>query len=274
MSIAAVGAPRDDPRRRAVGGLGPGRQGDGGRPRQQGGRARLEYPDRQARLPDGAAGSATPGSRRPGTASPSCHHPTPGDDAGEVSLVDRSGQIRKLAGDFASLQGLAWSPSGEVWFTAASGGANRALYSVTRSGRVRLVARVTGTLDDPRLCARRARARSRTTGYGRASWARGPTDEKERDFGWLDFRVRPRPVGRRQLLLFDESGEGGGPGYSVYIRKTDGSPATRLGDGVGWAFSPDGRWALAVRGLGTRPEVGVVSDRAWASRGRCRRSGC
>ena len=79
---------------------------------------------------------------------------------------------------------------------------------------------------------------------------RGPADEKERDFAWLDF-----PSGRdlsadSSLLLFDESGEGGGPGYSVYIRKTDGSPATRLGEGSGWGFSADGKWVLAVRGLG------------------------
>jgi hypothetical protein len=84
---------------------------------------------------------------------------------------------------------------------------------------------------------------------------RGPTEERERPLGWLDF-----PSGRDlsrdgTLLLFDESGEGGGAGYSVYIRKTDGSPATRLGEGAAMRLSPDGQWALCIRGVASRPEL-------------------
>jgi Tol biopolymer transport system component len=80
-------------------------------------------------------------------------------------------------------------------------------------------------------------------------------DDKERSLGWLDF-----PSGRDlspdgTLLLLDESGEGGGPGYSVYIRKTDGSPATRLGEGGASAFSPDMKWALCIRNLSSNPEM-------------------
>src|SRR5207302_1092157 len=45
--------------------------------------------------------------------------------------------------------------------------------------------------------------------------------------------------------LFYETGEGGGPKYAVYLRKTDGSPAIRLSEGSGTALSPDGKWALA-----------------------------
>ena len=50
-------------------------------------------------------------------------------------------------------------------------------------------------------------------------------------------------------ILITESGEGGGPGYSAYLRKTDGSPAVRLGEGSSQGFSPDGQWALAFRDL-------------------------
>ena len=46
-------------------------------------------------------------------------------------------------------------------------------------------------------------------------------------------------------LLFDETGEGGGAAYGVYLRATDGSAAVRLGDGRGLALSPDVRWALS-----------------------------
>src|SRR5262249_11694551 len=45
---------------------------------------------------------------------------------------------------------------------------------------------------------------------------------------------------------FSEAGQGGGPGYSAYVRRLDGSPAVRLGDGVGHAFSPDGRSVVAI----------------------------
>src|SRR4029079_11422814 len=47
-------------------------------------------------------------------------------------------------------------------------------------------------------------------------------------------------------ILFNESGEGGGPGYSAYVRKTDGSPAVRLGQGGGRSLSPDGKTALGI----------------------------
>jgi dipeptidyl aminopeptidase/acylaminoacyl peptidase len=83
----------------------------------------------------------------------------------------------------------------------------------------------------------------------------GPGDTKERQLAWLDFSS-PRDISANgTLLLFDESGEGGGAGYSVYIRKTDGSPATRLGEGAASALSPDGTWALAAVNPSTDPQL-------------------
>jgi len=46
-------------------------------------------------------------------------------------------------------------------------------------------------------------------------------------------------------VFFTESGEGAQT-ESAYLRKTDGSPAVRLGDGYAFGLSPDGRWALSV----------------------------
>jgi dipeptidyl aminopeptidase/acylaminoacyl peptidase len=48
------------------------------------------------------------------------------------------------------------------------------------------------------------------------------------------------------MLLFSESGEAGGSIFGIYIRKTDGSPAVRLGEGTSEALSPDGRWVLSI----------------------------
>lgn len=41
--------------------------------------------------------------------------------------------------------------------------------------------------------------------------------------------------------------------YPIYIRSTDGGPATRIGTGYGTDLSPDGRWALTL----TRPSEGA-----------------
>jgi len=50
-----------------------------------------------------------------------------------------------------------------------------------------------------------------------------------------------------RTLLVNEDGEGGGERFSVYVRRTDGSPAVRLAEGMrGLALSPDAKWALAV----------------------------
>ena len=58
-----------------------------------------------------------------------------------------------------------------------------------------------------------------------------PGAEKERDYSWLDWSLIRDISADGQTLLFGESGEGGGPGYSAYVRKADGSPAVRLGPG-------------------------------------------
>lgn len=75
---------------------------------------------------------------------------------------------------------------------------------------------------------------------------RAPGDSQERDLSWLDSSSACGLSADGQWLLFSESGEGGGPHYGVYLRKTDGSPAARLGDGQATALSPDGKWALVI----------------------------
>jgi hypothetical protein len=48
------------------------------------------------------------------------------------------------------------------------------------------------------------------------------------------------------LLINEVSAGAGTPLYAVYVRKADGSPAVRIGEGALPALSPDGRWAAAV----------------------------
>ena len=74
-------------------------------------------------------------------------HPFPLDDAGTVAVIDLAGKKTTLTSKWASEGGLAWSASGdEVWFTATEAGANRSLYAVTPTGKLRVVTRVPGGL--------------------------------------------------------------------------------------------------------------------------------
>jgi Tol biopolymer transport system component len=182
------------------------------------------------------------------------HHPVPGDDGGSVAIVDLSGKMKRLTDLFATAAGLAWSPEGEVWFTAAPIGNNRALYSVKPSGRPRLRARVTGNLTihdifrDGRLLMTQAIERQ-------GMIALPPGEQKERDLSWLDWSRGKDLSADGKTVLFTESGSGGGEGYSVYLRKTDGSPAVRLGEGSTLGLSPDGKWALSIRELTSDPQM-------------------
>jgi eukaryotic-like serine/threonine-protein kinase len=61
-----------------------------------------------------------------------------------------------------------------------------------------------------------------------------------------------------KTVVFGESGEGAGANYGVYIRKTDGSPAIRLGDGSSGAVSPDGKWVATPDTAGSENGVNIL----------------
>jgi Tol biopolymer transport system component len=173
-------------------------------------------------------------------------HPVLGDDGGRAAVIDRSGKKRTLSDLFATSWGLAWSPRGnEVWFTAAPYGFNRGVYAVTLSGRQRLLSRVTGNLSlqdishDGLALISHDVLRAGIVGLA-------PGEEKERDLSWLDWSLVRSLSSDGKVVFFGEGGEGGGVGYSLYVRGTDGSPAIRLGEGGLGALSPDGKWALGI----------------------------
>ena len=64
---------------------------------------------------------------------------------------------------------------------------------------------------------------------GRISSTPRANEPSEHDFTWLDWSYPVTLSADGQTLLFREEGEAGGPTYAVYIRKTDGSAAVRLG---------------------------------------------
>jgi len=221
--------------------------------RDVGGRNRLEFPIAKV-LYETAGWISHPRVSPKGDLVAFLDHPVRGDDGGTVAIVDLSGKKATLPAAFETIQGLAWSPHGEIWFTAARTGANRALYASTVSGKLRLLARVTGilTLHD---VARDGRVLMTHDTNRQEILGRVPGSEKERDLSWLDWSQALDISPDGGTVLFTEGGEGGGPGYSVYIRKTDGSPAVRLGEGGGAGLSPDGKWALAAVKIATEPQI-------------------
>ena len=57
---------------------------------------------------------------------------------GILSLLDlKGGSIRNLPGVWRHLRGIAWSPSGELWFTASKGGEPQGLYATGPDGHLR-----------------------------------------------------------------------------------------------------------------------------------------
>jgi serine/threonine protein kinase/Tol biopolymer transport system component len=183
-------------------------------------------------------------------------HPQPRDDGGSVAVVDLAGKRTTLSEGWDSIQGLAWSPKGdEVWFSATRTGGDRSLYTVNLAGNIRLLTRVPGELT--LLDVSREGTVLLTRGNDRAGMiGLAPGETKERDLSWLDWSVPSSLSPDGHEILFQEAGEGGGPKYAVYIRKTDGTPAIRLGEGSGIALSPDGKWALAR--LNTTPAPFVL----------------
>jgi eukaryotic-like serine/threonine-protein kinase len=208
-------------------------------------RYRLEFPAGHVLYEKTAGWISHPRVSPAGDAVAFLDHAFLGDDRGDVAIVDRSGKKTTLSTGWDGAQGLAWSPSGdEIWFTAGEAGSLRALYAVTRSGRRRLVVSSTGMLtiqDISKAGGVLVDSANQRIGLLGLSAA----DGKERDLSGLDWSWGPILSEDGKTLVFTEQGAGGGAGYSVYLRKMDRSPAIRLGEGLAWALSPDGKWVLA-----------------------------
>jgi eukaryotic-like serine/threonine-protein kinase len=215
--------------------------------RDYGGRNRLEYPIGKV-LYETGGWISHPRVSPSGDRIAFLDHPVQGDDSGSLAVVDLNGKKTTLAGEWYTIQGLAWSPSGkEVWFTASKSGVDRTLYAVTLDGQQRLVLRLPGALmlfdiwKDGRILMMRASWRRELVGM-----IDGET--RQRDLSWLDYSYPADLSSDGKTLLFDEEGGGGslaysksgGLSYAVYLRKTDGSPAVLLGEGGAIALSPDG----------------------------------
>jgi hypothetical protein len=168
-------------------------------------------------------------------------HPLPRDLGGAVAMVDRTGKKQTLAQGFEVVQGLAWSPPGdEIWFSTFAGQAT--LYAISLSGGQRLVAHEpmdTHVLD----ISRAGGVLLRSNRMAIHILAVGREGERERDVSELEstWAIDLSRDGRT-LLGEDDSHF---LQESIFLKRTDGSPAVWVGEGTPLALSPDGKQILA-----------------------------
>ena len=175
-------------------------------------------------------------------------HPWENDDGGFPTILDLAGKKKIQSGEFQSLEGLAWDPGGNaIWFSGRELGPSgpRALFKVTTAGDQRLVRRESGNLTLREVSRGGHLALTRDTLRSEV-FGRVDSENMERELGWLDNSVATDLSHDGSTILLSVQGEASGTGYAVYIRKTDGSQAVRLGDGFPVQFSPDGKWALTT----------------------------
>ncbi len=213
------------------------------------GRDRLEFPVGKV-LVQPAAGEGTglgfPRISPDGRRVAFVQYRSPSSLVGKVAIVDQTGAVTALSADYLNVHGLAWHGD-EIWYTAADEQQLfRALWAVTPGGTRRLITRMPGnpTLWDASPEGRLVIAHT----DDRAVVIARSSDADERDLSWLDASWVADLSHDGRLVLFTESGMGGGATMAAYLRRTDGSEAVRLGDGRAMALSPDTKWAICAPG--------------------------
>ncbi len=172
-------------------------------------------------------------------------HPNRWDNRGSLRIIDLSGNSVVQTEIYFATEGLAWSPDGEHVYYSASDKATSslAIQTVDLQGKTRVVRRNPEDLvindvgqDETLLVTTYRRERE--------LWARGPGMAEEKNVSWLDNSLGfISPDGH--AIAFCEMGAFAGPNYAVCLRSPVDGPVVRLGDGIYWDISPDGKWVLS-----------------------------
>lgn len=172
-------------------------------------------------------------------------HPEKGDDRGAVAVVDLKGGHKVLTPQYPAIEGLAWTPGdNSLAYGAAANGGVEQMNEVTLRGEVRPGSPGVGnaTIQDIASDGRRLIIRGDT--FTRV-WVKRAVESTARDLSWLNISFSPILSGDGSLLAFGDGSEIAGANYAVMLRRTDGSPAVRLGEGADLAMSRDKQWVLS-----------------------------
>jgi hypothetical protein len=208
---------------------------------------RLEYPTGTTLYEVGGGYISDPSVSPDGSRVAFMEHQLRYDDRGWLKVVDRSGTVTTLAGEFWGGEGVAWSPDGATLFFSSAGPAGSGYYpqvvNVNGPPKPRpafpsiVSAETMDIAPDGRMLVDLGEIRLSIR-------ALLPGESVEREFPWLDLPLAADLSDDGKWLLFSDEGQSAGQNYAVALRKTDGTPAVRLGEGIALALSPDGKWAI------------------------------
>jgi dipeptidyl aminopeptidase/acylaminoacyl peptidase len=88
--------------------------------------------------------------------------------------------------------------------------------------------------------------------------ALAPGAKQERDLSWFDASSISDISADGKTILFVESSYGKNRNPAIYLRKTDGSPAIRLGDGNAPVLSPDGKSVACIVINGAKADLALL----------------
>lgn len=169
----------------------------------------------------------------------------PYDDRGGVDVVDRTRHRSVLAKDFSGEEGLSWSGDGRSVLFSASEGPHLQIHEVDLHGHVRLALPTPGTMmmQDVSHAGRWLAIRDDRAFQVHAH---SPGRANDVDLSWLDQSVTSGISHDGRLMGLTDASEFASVDYASIVRKTDGSPAVKLGDGWVSDFTPDGQWVVSV----------------------------
>jgi Tol biopolymer transport system component len=141
---------------------------------------------------------------------------------------------------------------------------NRRLYAVGLSGEIRVVAQVPGNLKLHDIAADGRVLLTKEDQRARVYFA-GAEESTGRDLTLLNWATQPVLSADGRTLLMTENDEATHGKGMVYLRGTDGSPATRLGEGVAVSLSPDTRWVATTHRPKGLADIQLLPVKAGAS---------
>ncbi|HLJ47990.1 MAG TPA: protein kinase [Bryobacteraceae bacterium] len=177
----------------------------------------------------------------------------------DVAVINVStGVKRYLSRGWRGLGYLGWSPKAdEVWFSATRLGDEPAIRAASLAGGERIVSQAPSFLLI-RDISRDGSVLMAVTSTRIAMSFHSDAEGKDRDLSWLDTSKLFDLSSDGSQALFLEVSYGEGRNTSIYLRKTDGSPAVLLGYGNRPALSPDGKSVVAIQTNPNRQDLVVL----------------
>lgn len=183
-----------------------------------------------------------------------------------VTVLDQKGQKRILSRGWKTATDLNWSAKGdEIWFGGTKAGSDPALHGVSLTGKERIVAEAPAwmAMDD---IAHDGNVLVTVMDSRFGISALSPGAKQERDLSWFDGSLISDISADGNAILFVELNDSKNRNPAIYLRKTDGSPAVRLGEGNQPALSADGKWVACIVSDGLKTDLTLLPTGAGEAR--------